>query len=259
MSQGKSPEEDEKRLSTVLHAGDAVILIDNCDAPLEGDFLCSMLTSDKVQARILGLSERRVLPCTALVLATGNNLTFQGDVSRRAVICRLDAKMERPDSRKFDFDAQIDLAGNRPALVVAALTSMRAYMLADDKPTFTSVGSFPDWDLIRGTLIWCGYADPADTRNAVLNDDPRKAELMEIIRLWESTYPVAGTKVTVAMIGKRGFEHPLYSALANATGERNGKWNPKSVGWWLRGNKDRVVGNRAFRQFDDRQWILEKV
>ena len=54
MSQGKTPEEDEKRLTTVLHAGDPVILIDNCDHPLQGDFLCSMLTQQIVQARILG-------------------------------------------------------------------------------------------------------------------------------------------------------------------------------------------------------------
>ena len=31
LSQGKSPEEDEKRLSTVLFAGDPVIHIDNCE------------------------------------------------------------------------------------------------------------------------------------------------------------------------------------------------------------------------------------
>ena len=97
MSQGKSEDEDEKRLSTVLFAGDPVIHIDNCERALVGDFLCSMLTQEVVQARVLGYSERRVLPSTALVLASGNNLTCVGDVSRRTVVCRLDAEVERPD------------------------------------------------------------------------------------------------------------------------------------------------------------------
>ena len=58
ISQGKTAEEDEKRLSTILFAGDPVIHIDNCERPISGDFLCSMLTQEVVQARILGLSER---------------------------------------------------------------------------------------------------------------------------------------------------------------------------------------------------------
>ena len=71
MSQGKSDEEDEKRLSTVLFAGDPVIYIDNCERPISGDFLSSMLTEEEVQARILGFSERRLLPTKSLVLASG--------------------------------------------------------------------------------------------------------------------------------------------------------------------------------------------
>ena len=138
MSQGKSPEEDEKRLSTVLRAGDPVILIDNCNIALDGDFLCSMLTQEIVQARILGLSERMVLPSTALILATGNNLTLSGDMTRRAVLCRMDAGVEKPDEREFDFDCQQELLAERTALVVAGLTVLRAFVLAKKKPKRTA-------------------------------------------------------------------------------------------------------------------------
>ena len=126
MSQGKSEDEDEKRLSTVLFAGDPVIHIDNCERALVGDFLCSMLTQEVVQARVLGYSERRVLPSTALVLASGNNLTCVGDVSRRTVVCRLDAEVERPDTRAFDFDCHQEVLDQRPHLVIAGLTILRA-------------------------------------------------------------------------------------------------------------------------------------
>ncbi len=133
LSQGKTAEEDEKRLATVLFAGDPVIHIDNCEQPISGDFLCSMLTQEVVQARILGLSERRVLPSTALVLASGNNLTFAGDTCRRAVVCRLDANVERPDTREFDFDCHAEVLASRPELVVAGLTILRAYHWQDDR------------------------------------------------------------------------------------------------------------------------------
>lgn len=256
MSQGKSAEEDEKRLSTVLHAGDPVILIDNIEEPLEGDFLCSMLTQEKVQARILGKSERRILPCTALVLATGNNLILQGDVSRRAVVCRLDAKQERPDARVFTFDAQADLMEDRPDFVVAALTALRAYALATDKPQLSPVGSFADWDLVRGTLIWCGYDDPADTRNAILAEDPKKAELIDIMALWAHEYK--DTPVNVASIGQRDVHNPLRAALTNATAKEGvAMWNSKSVGWWLKRNEDKIVGGRAFRKMGEGMWKLD--
>jgi len=55
-------------------AGDPIISIDNCERPITGAFLCSMLTETEVQARILGLSERRLLPNNSLVIANGNNL-----------------------------------------------------------------------------------------------------------------------------------------------------------------------------------------
>src|SRR5690606_18202855 len=74
MSQGKSDEENEKRLSSVLMAGDPVIVIDNCDRPIEGDFLCTMLSQEKVKPRILGRSEVANVPTGSLVVATGNNI-----------------------------------------------------------------------------------------------------------------------------------------------------------------------------------------
>jgi hypothetical protein len=214
-----------------------------------------MLTQETVQARILGLSERRILPSTALVLATGNNLIIQGDTTRRAVICRLDAKKEKPAEREFDFDAQDELMADRPALVVAGLTALKAYALAEDKPKITPMGSFPDYDLIRGTLVWCGYEDPKVTQKALMDVDPKTTELIEIMDLWNGIF--ADKTASVAEIGKRGHESLLYQALMNASGSRTGMWNAKSVGWWLKRNKDRMIGGKAFRADGDRGWRLE--
>jgi hypothetical protein len=249
LSQGKTDEEDEKRLSTVLFAGDPVIHIDNCERPISGDFLCSMLTQEVVQARILGLSERRILPSTSMVLVSGNNLVFAGDTSRRAVVCRLDANVERPDTRVFDFDCHAEVLANRCELVVAGLTVLRAYVVAGRPVRLTPMGSFSDWDWIRGALVWLGWADPADTRQAILDSDPRRDELVDVVDLWQDALGEA--EVEVADIA----EQACHTSAAKLLHEKlievacRGAWSGKSVGWWLRRNKDRVVGGgRCFRQ-----------
>ncbi len=250
LSQGKTDEENEKRLSTVLACGDPVILIDNCERPVSGDSLCSMLTQETVQFRVLGFSERRVLPCTALVLATGNNLTLAGDASRRAVICRLDAQVERPDTRAFDFDPCDEVIANRPALVVAVLTILRAYHVAGRPQKLTPMGSFNDWEWIRGALVWLGCTDPADSRLAILDNDPRKDELISIIDLW--VFAFGGMAVDVGeIVTTRG---AAVNALQDKLIEvacRQGKWSGKAVGWWLKRHRDRVVGGRAFQLISD--------
>jgi hypothetical protein len=235
----------------VLFAGDPVIHIDNCERPITGDFLCSMLTQEVVQARILGQSERRVLPCTALVLASGNNLTLAGDVSRRAVICRLDAKVERPDTRKFDFDCHDEVLAARPELVVAALTVLRAYIVADRPTKLTPMGSFTDWEWIRGALVWLDCADPADTRSAILDSDPRKDELVVVMDLWASAFGDKAVEVGEISVSTCKEVAALHAKFIEVACHVAGKWSGKSVGWWLRRYKDRVVGDRCFRN-DDR-------
>jgi hypothetical protein len=262
MSQGKTEEEDEKRLSTVLFAGDPIMLIDNCERAISGDFFCSMLTQEMVQARILGLSERRLLACAVLMLATGNNLTLAGDAARRAVVSTLDAQVERPDTRIFDFDCHAELLAARSELVVAGLTILRAYHIAGRPEELTPMGSFDDWSWIRGALVWLGCADPAATRSAILDNDPRKDELIGVMNLWEKTFGSTPTAVADIVPGEPPIpaEHSALHARLIEVACRGGKWSGKSVGWWLRRHKDRIVGGKCFRQGDKtdkgQQWSL---
>jgi hypothetical protein len=85
MSAGKTEEEAEKRLGAALLCGDAMIALDNCTAALSGTLLCQALTQQWVQVRVLGLSQQIRVPVSALFTATGNNLTIEGDLTRRAL------------------------------------------------------------------------------------------------------------------------------------------------------------------------------
>ncbi len=247
MSQGKSAEEDEKRLSVALHYGDPVVLIDNCDLPISGDFLCSCLTQETVQARILGLSERRITPVTCTFLASGNNVTTAGDMSRRVIISRIDAGCERPDERKFDFDPVQEARRDRAKMVIAGLVVLKAYHNAGrPRPAnLKPLGSFEDWDAwIRGAIIWIGEPDPCDTREQVLEGDAMKNDLIEVMDLWERAFGDNG--VMVSKVHSDPDAAALVQKLCEVTGSHD--WNAKSVGWWLRRNKDRFVGGRCFRQ-----------
>ena len=261
LSQGKTAEEDEKRLSTVLFAGDPVIHIDNCERALVGYFLCSMLTQEVVQARILGYSERRVLPSTSLVLVSGNNLVCVGDVSRRAVFCRLDAEVERPDTREFDFDCHQEVLDQRPKLVVAGLTMLRAFIHAGRPVTLKPMGSFDDWAWIRGALVWLGCADPADTRQSSVESDPRQGELFAVMQLWDAAF--GSGRTDVASVGtSTGADMEALQIKLIDVACRQRTWSGRSVGWWLRRYKDQVVAGQCFQcepGTDGLRWRLHTV
>ena len=254
MSQGKSDEENEKRLASVLMAGDQVMVIDNCRNPIEGDFLCTMLTQELVQPRILGKSEMRRLPTRCLVMATGNNLTLAGDVTRRALMCRLDLGIERPDQRQFDFDPRDEASRDRPLLVAAGLTILRAYIVADRPNPMEKIGSFEKWNIIREVLVWLGAKDPAVTRNRVLADDPQKEVLLDLLRLWRQA--LADRQVTLLELSHLAEEtddpaiRRLVEELASNTRFHN-SFNPKSVGRFLGKHLDRVVGGLALQAVSD--------
>ena len=98
---GKDAEETEKRLGALLRDGVPIISIDTVEGELGGDMLCQVTERPLVRVRILGLSEAPEFECKATVFAMGNGLTLLGDMTRRAVLCSLDAGVERPELRRF--------------------------------------------------------------------------------------------------------------------------------------------------------------
>lgn len=185
IAQGKREEEFEKRLGALLLAGEQVIAIDNCEQPLGGEFLCQMLTQQIVRARILGRSEAPELPSNAFVTATGNNLALMGDMTRRGILCRLDAKHERPELRRFDVDPATEIKDNRGRYIAAALTILRAYHVVGRPKQAEPLGSFEEWsNWVRGALLWLGQADPIETMEDARCNDPQLETLTAVLTQW---------------------------------------------------------------------------
>jgi hypothetical protein len=103
-AQGSTLEEFEKRLSVQLMVGRQIIAIDNITGDLDGDLLNQSLTQEKVDLRILGERKKITTRCSAVNTATGNNLKLVGDLTRRAIVARLDPKTDRPELRQFDYE-----------------------------------------------------------------------------------------------------------------------------------------------------------
>lgn len=236
----------EKRIGACALAGDQIISLDNITSILRSDQLCQMLTAEEVNVRVLGASKTVRIPSTGLICATGNNLTVYGDLNRRTIFIRLDAECERPEERRFKFDALELAIQKRPELVAAVLTIARAYIIAGAPGRASPMGSFEDWsEIIRSSLLWLGCADCRGDVDAQRAADPEKDELAEILEALSSEF--AGTftvknvadKATAMNTDKTAANSELREALASFV-ERSGIFASKRFGRYLK----RYTGTR---------------
>ena len=256
-----SEEEMEKRIDAELLEGAGAIAIDNCTHPIDGNKLCSMLTQSTVSIRPLGGSKRVTVPTSVFLSCTGNNLVVQGDMTRRVVVARLDAGVERPELREFDFEPVAKAKAERVRYVVAALTIMRAYKAAGSPPMSKPLGSFEKWSrLVRDALLWLGCGDPVATMEAARGLDPKLSELAEVLAHWKTA--LGTDRITVRRIiekatrqvadsygnTSREFEHPDFREALMAVAGQGGVINGRRLGKWLLAQAGRIVGGLSIEQ-----------
>jgi len=187
-----SEDENEKRIAALYRRGNPVVLFDNVDAKrgdrLDGNILNIVLTQDPASIRVLGKTEEEVLNTRLMTMATGNNIVVAGDFCRRAVKCRLDAKCAEPERRVFDFDPVAVARAERPRLVADLLEALAAYLAAGRPADPAPLGAVEDWTAVRGLLLWCGMADPADTIADVKATDMDRSDLMDAMETWRLAF-----------------------------------------------------------------------
>ena len=230
-------EEFAKTLVPLVRAGDRAVLIDNVSISLRGDRFAAVLTSQEHSARILGQSENVLLLNRTVFFATGVNLALEGDLAaRRSLLISIDPDCERPEERDFDFDPVTRARESYPELVVAALTALRAYVVAG-KPKVLNrplLGSFEVWDeLVCGCLVWCGFADPCLTRKKAIAQDPQREADLELLRTWHTVY--GSEPVSLSKVKKDA--RAVFPLLCVRDA-----WDPRAVSWRLRKITGKVVG-----------------
>jgi hypothetical protein len=182
-------EEQRKRLLSFAMAGDRLVCIDNVAMPIGSAAMDMALTSRSISDRLLGTNKTAEAPWHAVMFATGNNLTYRGDTARRVVPIVIDPQLENPEQRTDFKKANILqwVTAHRPRLLAAALTALRAYIVAGQpQQQIQPYGSFDAWSgFIRGCLVWCGWPDPNASREHIeAENDISKQRMTWVMKSW---------------------------------------------------------------------------
>ena len=256
LSLGHDDAETEKRLAGVFLAGDAVISVDNIERPLKGDLLCQVATQQFVRLRPLGGSGMLNVPTHSLLVATGNNLAVVGDLKRRVIMVRLDAKTERPERRAFDNDFLKDIGAGRGQIITWGLTITAAYLSAG-APKIAGLhgfGGFEQWDrMVRRPLVWLDFPDPLMTSEELREQDPDLEAMRLLLASWQTVF--GSDPKTAAEVVAAGLEtSPMTSSYISPDLRDalqlvcNEKPNARRLGYWLRAHRDRIVDGLALKQ-----------
>jgi putative DNA primase/helicase len=262
---GRDEAETEKRLVACVLAGYPLVSIDNVNGELGGDFLCQLAERPLVSPRILGRSEQPLIPNRMTVFATGNNIRLKGDLVRRAVICQLDARAERPELRQFERNPVEKVLANRAHYVGAVLTVVRSYFAAGKPGNPPPFGSYTGWsESVRGALLWLGRADPVDTLAVARSEDPELQTLNAVLGAWAEAI---GTGRRSACTAAHVFSHQndLLRDAIELTGASSKKSPSRALGNWLASIKGRILGGRSFARLSEdtkghaARWFIEEV
>ena len=197
---GGSSEEFEKRLGALLLQAPAALMIDNANGmQIQGDLLESIITEGCADIRPLGHSEIVKVRNRSLIMLTGNNPHITGDMARRALPMDIRPASADPERVRYGFDPAKTIQRNRPHLLCAAFTAMRAFRLAGmPSPRLPAVGSFDDWSYrVRDLVYWLTFYDVSEVFRRNKAEDPRRqadASLLAALHQHFGTKPFKGVE-----------------------------------------------------------------
>jgi putative DNA primase/helicase len=164
-----------------------------------------------------------------------------------------------------------ELWQERPTLVAAALTILRAYFVVGcPSQGIKPFGSFEEWSaIVRQALVWAGEVDPCDGRKDLeAESDPDYEALSTLLTTWYACYGTRSRtlKQVVADI-RRHTQASLMSsewdelqdALGNLDANYTGQGlNTRVIGEALRSWKGRLIdGKRFIKASTDRKGLVE--
>jgi putative DNA primase/helicase len=205
------PEETEKRLIGAAISGFPIIALDNCNAALDGDFLCQVSERPIMQLRPLGVSDPVRIANSFTIFANGNQASVTNDVVRRTVSCGLDANTEHPEDREFKQNPLAMVIADRGRYIAACLTIARAYIVAGRPGKPKPLLSFERWsDTVRSALIWLDRADPVATMKTARAQDEPQQQRAAVFKAWSAEHLMnAAGLLTAELIAAAEETHPI--------------------------------------------------
>ena len=249
-------EELQKVLTALLIQGETIGWFDNIEGNLGGGVLNKLLTSEVWEGRILGQSETKKVPNLTTWWGTGNNIAVLGDTARRVCSIRLESPHENPESRTDLRHPDLGrwVVENRPRLLSAALTILRAYHVAG-RPTqpMRPWGSYQQWsELVRGAIIWAGWPDPfADGASSRQEDDPVRGAMVVLLDEWHvidrQNEGLTSARVIDAIRQLSTGGESLKEALEILAPE-NSRSRPSALGYRFREYCNRQINGRSLKK-----------
>lgn len=265
-----APDEFRKWITSVLDAGGGgVVQLDNIRGGLGGDVLEGLLTSYRYNDRRLGASENIHSVNDRLWVATGNNLTLEGDMSRRTVWCNINPGVESPENRTdwritrdygISFPAWV--AKHRSRLIHSLLVLLRAWVAAGmPRGEYASSDSYAEVTrVVRGILTVAGVPGTYDPKQAkqMSEDDQELAQFLHAVVDWRGAEPWTSSELLNAVElvpGTGGFDRAVIPM------QRGGHLpSPISLGKWLKHRQLRGVdGIQLFESYQVKKMIYWSV
>ena len=273
---GRDDEEIRKRIFTVLRSGARVLIWDNVVGAFDSPSMASCMTSPMLTDRVLGQSISSTVPNRMMLILTGNNLTLQGEMPRRILVCRIDPEVERPFSRHFELEPFGYCRANRQRMICAALTLIRAYLTHGvTNPLNGRLASFEDWDeCVRHSVSYANelmpdmFGDVMDSIVANQAADPELETLTIFLKAWFDAFPTRAISASELITSVSGILNDsnliqLKKAIEDLPLSNNQQLNSKSVGRYLGYRKGRVAGGLVLEpglKISDRQtWRVKRV
>jgi len=273
----KDDAEMRKQITTAAFAGHRLVVFDNVNAALGFASLDRALTSTRWTDRLLSTNVNIDVPLFTVWYGNGNNVALAADTARRVLHVRLETDEEQPET-KGGFkhpNLRAWIEQERPRLVVAALTILRAYFVAGrpKDPSLPAWGSYEAWsDLIRQCLVWLGMKDPADTRAQLVEDSDTTAgalhELLEGLVEFDIFHGGKGGGYTAGQILARLDANlsscdRLRDAISELVPTSQGKVTAGRLGKKLFHLRNRVAGGRRLVKPGEKGgaklWAVESV
>jgi len=234
--------EMDKTLTGCLTEGRPIIPIDNVSIELDSDLLNQAISQPVIALRRLGKSDVYEIENKVCIFATGNNLQIANDSTRRVVVCNLDANTEQPEHRIFDGKPDAAIRADRGRYIAAALTIVRAYVVAGYPGVLPSIGSFGDWSrMVRSALVWLDCADPVLTMRAARADDPSREGRARVLSAWEKFVGLDVFLLAGELCLKVKENADFRDAVSAAAGDDRGHFESRQLAGWLVKNKDRIA------------------
>jgi hypothetical protein len=267
-------DEQEKRIAAAMLSGRPLVALDNLTGVLTSSLLCQAVSQPVVAYRKMGGDKEIELDCRSVFAANGNNIAIAGDLGRRTLFSRLDAKMEKPWEKEFERKPLEMIARDRGRYIAAALTIPLAYLAAGSPRRANTVANgFEEWmHFVRDALVWLDEADVASTMNTARNEDP---DLQATLAMFAAMAVQFGTGQGAARTAAQIIEESkmsldskldqverLHAALEGITPAGTKEISAHRLGSWLREAKGQIVGGMRLCNETDRtstaMWWIEK-